>query len=228
MSASGSTPETADVIIMGGGLAGLTLALQLRQRFADPTSWFSSAAAHPVPPAAHKVGESSVEIGAHYFSTRCSGSRSTSTGISCKKFGFRFFFSEAQRDIDQRHRARREPLSRDAELSDRPRHLSRISSARTARSARRALSSTCAVVRGFDHGGVRDRRGAHVSRYFHATKPSSEVEGPLAHRCLRPRRASSKASSISPRSNDHDANAIWFRIDDRIDVRRLVAPIATG
>ena len=58
-----------DVVIVGGGLAGLTLALQLRQRFADLDILVLERRSHPVPVAAHKVGESTVEIGAHYFAT---------------------------------------------------------------------------------------------------------------------------------------------------------------
>ena len=54
---------------MGGGLAGLTLALQLRQRLPALDIVVLERLRHPVPEAAHKVGESSVEIGAHYFDT---------------------------------------------------------------------------------------------------------------------------------------------------------------
>ena len=59
---------TYDVIITGGGLAGLCLARQLRQEHPDLTVLVAEKKKHPVPEAAHKVGESSVEIGAHYFS----------------------------------------------------------------------------------------------------------------------------------------------------------------
>ena len=59
----------ADVAILGGGLAGLTLSLQLRRRFPDLDILVLERRRHPVPEAAHKVGESSVEIAANYFDT---------------------------------------------------------------------------------------------------------------------------------------------------------------
>jgi protoporphyrinogen oxidase len=52
---------------MGGGLAGLTLAMQLRLRLPELDVLVLERRSHPVPLATHKVGESTVEIGAHYF-----------------------------------------------------------------------------------------------------------------------------------------------------------------
>ena len=89
-----------DVVILGGGLAGLSLAIQLRQQFAALQILVIERRAHPVPPAAHKVGESSVEIGAHYFETVL-GLKEHLERHQLKKFGFRFFFNEARSDIDQ-------------------------------------------------------------------------------------------------------------------------------
>jgi flavin-dependent dehydrogenase len=89
-----------EVVIMGGGLAGLTLALQLRQKFADIDVLVIERRSHPVREAAHKVGESSVEIGAHYFSSVL-GLTAHLDSAQLRKFGFRFFFSEGRRDIDQ-------------------------------------------------------------------------------------------------------------------------------
>ena len=89
-----------DVVIMGGGLAGLTSALQLKLRFADIDVLVLERRSHPVPEAAHKVGESTVEIGAHYFS-EVLGLKGHLEASQLRKFGFRFFFSEGRRDIDQ-------------------------------------------------------------------------------------------------------------------------------
>lgn len=94
------TSTRADVAIAGGGLAGLTLALQLRQR--DPRLRISvlERRAHPVREAAFKVGESSVEIGAHYFANVL-GLREHLDTEHIRKFGFRFFFSDGREDIDR-------------------------------------------------------------------------------------------------------------------------------
>ena len=89
-----------DVLIMGGGLAGLTLALQLRQRLPGLDVLVLERRTHPVPEACHKVGESTVEIGAHYFQDVL-GLQQHLMDAQLKKFGFRFFFSDGRRDIDQ-------------------------------------------------------------------------------------------------------------------------------
>ena len=52
-----------------------------------------------MPAAAHKVGESSVEIAANYFDTVL-GLEDHMRRCQLKKFGFRFFFSEGRDDID--------------------------------------------------------------------------------------------------------------------------------
>ena len=48
--------------------------------------------------AAHKVGESTVEIGAHYFE-HVLGLQQHLAESQLRKFGFRFFFSEGARDL---------------------------------------------------------------------------------------------------------------------------------
>lgn len=92
-------PHQYDVAILGGGLAGLTLALQLRDRHADLRILVLERKSHPLPRAAHKVGESTVEIGAHYFAETL-GLRQHLRDEHIFKFGFRFFFSDGRRDLE--------------------------------------------------------------------------------------------------------------------------------
>ena len=56
-----------DVLIMGGGLSGLTLAIQLKRKIENIRILIAEKASYPMPEAAHKVGESSVEIASYYF-----------------------------------------------------------------------------------------------------------------------------------------------------------------
>ena len=94
-----SAPRS-DVVVLGGGLAGLTLAIQLKQQ--DPTLAVTvlERRRHPVREAAFKVGESTVEIGAHYLADVL-GLREHLDTEQIRKFGFRFFFSEGEEHIDR-------------------------------------------------------------------------------------------------------------------------------
>lgn len=87
-----------DVVILGGGLAGLTLSLQLKQKFDALKILVLERRKHPVPLAAHKVGESSVEIGAHYFE-HVLGLKDHLKNTQLEKFSLRFFFSDGIEDI---------------------------------------------------------------------------------------------------------------------------------
>ncbi len=91
-----------DVIILGGGLAGLTLALHLKQERPATSVLVIERKAHPVDEAAHKVGESSVEIGAGYF-TAFLGLLPHFEQRQLPKLGLRYFFSAGdKRDLTTR------------------------------------------------------------------------------------------------------------------------------
>ena len=61
--------ERYDVAILGGGLAGLTLAIQLKRRRPETSVAVLEKREGPAPLAAFKVGESTVPSGAHYFAS---------------------------------------------------------------------------------------------------------------------------------------------------------------
>ena len=62
--------DSYDVAILGGGLAGFTLGLQLKQPRPDTSIFIAEKREGPAPEAAFKVGESTQEISCDYFGER--------------------------------------------------------------------------------------------------------------------------------------------------------------
>jgi flavin-dependent dehydrogenase len=85
--------EKYDVVILGGGLAGLTLALQLRQTKPDISLLVLEKRKENAPVATHKVGESTSELGSSYL-RNVLDLKNCLIERQLPKFGFRFFFSE--------------------------------------------------------------------------------------------------------------------------------------
>ncbi len=84
-------------VIAGGGLAGLTLARQLQIEAPHLRVLVLEKRRHPVREAAFKVGESSVEIGAHYFRSVL-GLEPILRGQHLEKLGLRYFFPHGSND----------------------------------------------------------------------------------------------------------------------------------
>ena len=94
--------DSYDVAIMGGGAAGLTLALQLKKARPATSILVVERQQHPVPETAHKVGESTVEIAGYYLRSVL-GMEEHLKEQQLNKFGLRMFFSNnGNHDIARR------------------------------------------------------------------------------------------------------------------------------
>jgi flavin-dependent dehydrogenase len=94
--------DTYDVAILGGGLAALTLAIQLKNARPDTSVLVAEKREWPVREAAFKVGESTVECSAHYFADTI-GMKDHIESDQLPKCGLRFWFPAGDNtDITQR------------------------------------------------------------------------------------------------------------------------------
>jgi flavin-dependent dehydrogenase len=202
--------QRCDVLIMGGGLAGLTLAIQLRRELPRATVHVLERRHHPVPHGAFKVGESTVEIGAHYFAHTL-GLREHLDTQQIRKFGFRFFFNEGCDDIAQTTElgvSRLLPtpsfqLDRGIFENFLAQHAAQLG----------ATFEDGAVVReieldeaGADHVVRYERDGTTHTVHARWVIDASGRAGLLKHKL------------DLHEANAHDANAIWFRIGERIAI----------
>jgi 2-polyprenyl-6-methoxyphenol hydroxylase-like FAD-dependent oxidoreductase len=198
-----------DVVILGGGLAGLTLAIQLRQRDPAIAVTVLERRAHPVREAAFKVGESSVEIGAHYFADVL-GFREHLETQQVRKFGLRYFFSDRRDDVQNCiELGVSQLLPTPSWQLDRGRFENFLGE------QARALGIVFedgAVVRAIEFG---EGDGAHRVTYEQAGETRA-----IASRWVVD--ASGRAGLVKRKldlaqANDHDANAVWWRVDGIID-----------
>ncbi len=218
----------SDVIIMGGGLAGLTLSLQLKNKLPHLRITVIERRTHPVAHATHKVGESSVEIGAHYFETVL-GLKPHLEQAQLKKFGFRFFFSDGRRDVDNvTELGASKVLTTPSYQLDRGIFENQLA---TLAQERGIEFFDAAVIRSFEMAADLSSRksrqlakqsGQEIGNDFHTVRfDHGDTRHEITAKWLVD--SSGRAGLIKKKLdlaqlNEHDANAVWFRMADRIDV----------
>jgi flavin-dependent dehydrogenase len=205
-----TVPGIRDVVVLGGGLAGLTLALQLKRRDPGIDVLVLERNRHPVAEAAFKVGESTVECGAHYFADVL-GLRDHLEREQLAKFGLRYFFNHRSDAID-----------RCTELG--------VSQGLPTGSFQLDRGRFENFLGGHAQGqGVDFRDGARVVKVDmgddgapHRVEYERDGEtGAVEARWVVD--ASGRAGLLKRKfglaeANGHDANAAWWRVDGRIDV----------
>lgn len=201
--------DSVDVLIMGGGLAGLSLALQLRRRFSALKIRVIERNTYPVPVAAHKIGESTVEIGAHYFS-HVLGLKPHLQHDHLKKFGFRFFFSEGRRDLEQvTEVGASKALDTPSYQIDRGVFENFL--------AEHARANDIDLVEGAMVKGVElNKADPHSIRWRHQDQSKTTQAKWVVDACGRAGLIKRKLGLAQ--SNNHNAHAIWFRVKGHIRI----------
>src|SRR3954469_4069343 len=208
---SADNPETDhDVTIVGGGVAALTLALEIRQARPATRILVVAPNPYPVPEITHTVGESTVEVSAHYLRDRLGLGDHLSTS-HIRKMGLRMFFSvDRNTDIAQRMEL--------GSSSFVPQVTYQIDRGRL----ENELSRRC-MAEGVDitHGRVSAvQLGEEDSPHTISVQDGDSTTKTTAGWVV----DASGRNRLLPRhlgirqANEHHCNAVWFRVATEIDV----------
>lgn len=206
-----------DVVVLGGGLAGLTLTKQLLMKRPETRIAVIEKGTFPVSEATHKVGESSVEIGAHYFGEELRLKKHL-TDHQLPKFGLRFFFKEAYQTLAEGTEVGGSHFfSAPSYQIDRGRFENFLAETVTQMGATVLSGSLLREVHLESADG-----GASAADHRVIFSRDGE-EQTLQTRWVVD--ASGRASFLKRKLNlsedlNHDINAVWFRIDETIQIDR--------
>ncbi|MFW2388420.1 MAG: NAD(P)/FAD-dependent oxidoreductase [Polyangiales bacterium] len=211
--------DSFDVVICGAGMAGLTLARQIRQQHPNASIAAIDKTSRPLPVAAHKVGESSVELGSQYLERL--GLREYLETKHILKFGLRFYPGGGELPLEQRTEIgpSSEPIVQSYQID------------------RGIFESDLRAM--LEEDGVTLLEGHTVTEV--ELCPGDEphrirAEGPEGERTLSARwliDATGRAAFLRrklklTRRTRHSASSGWFRVKGKLDVNDLVPKEVSG
>jgi flavin-dependent dehydrogenase len=201
-----------NVVICGAGLAGLSLARQLKLELPQLSVALIDRLSSPFPEAAHKVGESSNELGSYYLA-KTLRLEDYLAKRHLRKFSLRFFFGDARGPFEDR-----------PELGVKippPLATYQIDRGRLENDLRRIVASMgIDLIEGTIVEDIVLSDNAHPHRVVCRNERSGErctlAGGWVVDAAGRPRLLQSKLGLMAP--NGHPASSAWWRIAGRIDV----------
>jgi len=208
--AQGDGAADHDVAVIGGGIAALTLALEIRRARPATRIVVIEPTSRPVPEITHTVGESTVEVSALYFGERL-GLADHLKSAQIRKMGLRMFFShDGNTDITQRMEL--------GSSSFVPQPTYQIDRGRL----ENELTDRCAAAGvAFSKGRVRSVEfGTDGAPHTITTQNDDAVADTTARWVVD---ASGRTRKL-PRQldlklrNEHHCNAVWFRVAAEIDL----------
>jgi len=208
--------DTYDIVICGGGLAGMSLARQLRLNMPDISVLVLDRHSSPLPNAVFKVGESTVEAGAYYLVNTLQLPKYFEEHHYIK-LGLRFFHGNTQGAFKDRSEVGlsefHEPHSFQIDRGIFEQYLRNLNV-----EANIEVIENCSVQ---DIVLAGDEQ-FHTVLYKQAdAKETQTVKARWVIDAMGRRRYLQKKLGLE-KPNNRKLNAAWFRIDERIDVSDLV------
>lgn len=199
-----------DVAIIGGGIAGLTLAMEMRIARPGTRVLIIEPVAHPVPEITHTVGESTVEVSAQYLRDRLGLADHLHTS-QLRKMGLRMFFShDGNTDIAQRIELGNSRYTPQVTFQiDRGRLENELT--------RRCLATGVEIVSGRMRSVELGAADEVHTVWYQSDDTNTRTTARWVVDASGRNRALARQLDLK-RTNDHHCNAVWLRVATEIDI----------